>query len=73
MRPPQRAHSTASSHELKRAVWPGGGASDGSAGAAVSPPFAYRSASRAFTSGERIPASSCCSGVRNRLPNQRKM
>src|SRR5947207_11109523 len=27
IRPPQRAHSTASSHELKRAVWPGGGVS----------------------------------------------
>ena len=35
IRPPHRAHSTASSHELKRAVWPGGGVSAGSVGAAA--------------------------------------
>ena len=31
MRPPHLAHSTASSWVLKRAVWPGGGASSGTA------------------------------------------
>ena len=31
IRPPQRAHSTASSHELKSAVWPGVSASTGAA------------------------------------------
>ena len=39
MRPPQRAHSTASSNVLKSAVWPGGGASTGTA--AVSAPQHY--------------------------------
>ena len=37
MRPPHLAHSMASSHELKSAVWPGGEAGAESSGAAVSP------------------------------------
>ena len=70
MLPPHFAHSTASSQVLKRAVWPFGGAS--TAGAAASP-VAYACARRAFTSAVRIPASSCCSEVRNFFPIQRKM
>src|SRR5919197_1549558 len=67
---PHLAHSTASSHALNRAVWPGGLASDGSAEPLA--PSAYCAARRALSSGERIPAASCCSVVRNFLPNQRK-
>src|SRR5438094_538040 len=71
MRPPHLAHSTASSHALNRAVWPGGLASDGSAEPPL-PPSAYCDASRALTSGERIAEAPAAPSSGTFLPNQRK-
>jgi len=56
MRPPQRAHSTASSQLLNSAVWPGGGASPGSAGEALSPlAVLSRGYAVAYRPGTRVP------------------